>query len=206
MVSVFLLEGCLLINKTQAKRLKEIEKLKPIDVVIVPGCPLNKGEWDMLLRARVLWGDYLYKQGIASNVLFSGSAVYTPWMEGPSMALYADKLGISREHILVDSLAEHSTENLFYGYQLAKQKGYKTIAVATDPIQCKMLKRFARRNFNEKIYFIPIVFDSIKSKMETKVSIDTNLTKRANFVSLPNRESYKERLGGTRGRHIKKKA
>jgi len=140
------------------------EAIKPIDIAIVPGLPLYHGKLDTLLKSRLLWSQYLFKKGIVSNVLYSGNAVYTPWIEGPSMALFAYQLGIEDKHILIDTIAEHSTENLFYGYQQAKKMGYKTIAIATDPFQCAMLHKYAKKNFKETIYFIPIIYDSIKPK------------------------------------------
>jgi hypothetical protein len=188
----------------QNKRYKSIEEIKPIDVVIVPGLPLYHGQWDTLLKARILWSDFLYKKGITSRILYSGNAVYTPWREGPSMALYARQLGIKPENILVDTIAEHSTENLYYGYLLARANGCKTIAVATDPFQCSMLQKFAKKNFKDEIYFLPIIYDSIRTEMKIDLAIDTTITKCSNFIPLEQRQGYHERLNGTRGKHIKK--
>ncbi|MFL5765545.1 MAG: YdcF family protein [Bacteroidia bacterium] len=201
---IFLFSSCVFFKSRQDVHYKSVEKIKPIDVIIVPGLPLYGGKWDTLLKARIIWSGFLYKKGIASKILYSGNAVYTPWKEGPSMALYAVQLGIKNEHILIDTIAEHSTENLYYGYQLAKAQGCKTIAVATDPFQCAMLQKFAKKNFKEEIYFLPIIYDSIRSQMNIDLSIDTTATRSINFVSLEQRQGYHERLNGTRGRHIKK--
>ncbi len=118
------------------------------------------------------------------------------------MAILGKQLGINSEHILIDTIAEHSTENLYYGYQLAKKMGYKSIAVATDPFQCMMLKKYARKHFKEKIHFMPIIYDSIKNKMNLPLEMDTTLTKKKNFVPINQRQNYRERLKGTRGKHI----
>ena len=157
-----------------------------------------------MLKTRILWSQYLFTHGWTKNVLYSGNAVYTPWVEGSSMALFANQLGIDNAHILIDTIAQHSTENLYYGYQLAKQKGFKTIAVATDPFQCKMLMKYARKNFTEPVYFLPIIYDSIKSAMKIDLVIDTSLTRKKNFVPIEQVQSYQERMNGTRGKHIKK--
>ncbi len=204
-LSVLLLTSCFFLGPTPRKRLKHAESIKPIDVVIVPGLPLYHGKIDTLLKSRILWSHYLYKKGIVKNILYSGNAVYTRWIEGSSMALFANQLGINNEHILIDTIAEHSTENLFYGYHQAKQMGYKTIAIATDPFQCAMLHKFAKKNFNENIYFIPIVYDSIKSMMGINSEIDTTLTVKKNFVPITERMNYKNRLKGTAGKNINKK-
>src|ERR1043165_1585549 len=112
---ITLFSSCIFLGIRQNKHYKSVEGIKPVDVIIVPGLPLYGGQWDTLLKARIIWSDFLYKKGIASKVLYSGNAVYTKWKEGPSMALYAAQLGISNDHILIDTIAEHSTENLYYG-------------------------------------------------------------------------------------------
>jgi len=198
------LQSCFFFGPSPRKRLYHIEKIKPIDVAIIPGLPLKHGTWDTLLKSRIIWAKYLYKKGLVSRLLFSGNAVYTPWMEGPSMALFAEKLGVKREDILIDTVAEHSTENLFYSYHQAKKLGYKTIAVATDPFQCAMLHKFARKNFKEKIYFIPIVYDSIRPQMNIEVTIDTLITYKSNFIPISQKQNYRNRFKGTAGKNIKK--
>jgi uncharacterized SAM-binding protein YcdF (DUF218 family) len=195
--------SCIFLGIRQNRHYKDVEEIKPIDVIIVPGLPLYNGQWDTLLKARIIWSDFLYKKAIASKILYSGNAVYTPWKEGPSMALYAKQLGVKDEHILIDTIAEHSTENLYYGYLLAKAQGCKTIAVATDPFQCAMLQKFAKKNIREEIYFLPIIYDSIRGQMNVDLRIDTTLTKASSFIPLEQRQGYKERLNGTRGRHIR---
>lgn len=203
-LNIFLLPSCFFLGPTPRKLLQNAELIKPIDIAIVPGLPLYHGKCDTLLKSRMLWSQYLFKKGIVSNVLYSGNAVYTPWIEGSSMALLANQLGIENKNIVIDTIAEHSTENLFYGYQLAKKMGYKTIAIATDPFQCAMLHKYAKKNFNETIYFIPIIYDSIKPNMGMDLVIDTTLTLKKNFLPIEERMDYKERLKGTTGKKIKK--
>lgn len=201
---VCFLPSCFFLGPTPRKLLQKAETVKPIDIAIVPGLPLYHGKIDTLLKSRILWSHYLFKKGIVSNVLYSGNAVYTPWIEGPTMALFANQLGIENKNILVDTIAEHSTENLFYGYHQAKKMGYKTIAIATDPFQCAMLHKYAKKNFNETIYFIPIIYDSIKPRMSIPLEIDTTKTLKKNFVPIEERLNYKDRFKGTTGKNIKK--
>jgi len=197
------LSSCFFLGPSPKKRLQKVGELKPLDVAIVPGLPLYQGQCDTLLKTRMLWSEFLIKKGYAKHVIYSGNAVYTPWMEGPSMALIARQLGIDSSRIFVDTLAEHSTENLHYSYLMAKAKGFQHIAVATDPFQCAMLHKFAKKNFEEEIYFLPVIYDSIKARTGVEVRIDTSLTKKKNFKSLEERQGYKERLKGTRGKQLK---
>lgn len=203
-ILLLVLSSCFFLGPTPRKLLHKAELVKPIDIAIVPGLPLYHGKIDTLLKSRLLWSHFLLKKGIVSNVLYSGNAVYSPWVEGSTMALYANQLGIQNKNIVIDTLAEHSTENLYYGYNQAKKMGYKTIAIATDPFQCAMLYKYARKNFNETIYFIPIIYDSIKPLMGLNLQIDTTLTIKKNFVSIEDRLDYKDRIKGTTGKNIKK--
>jgi hypothetical protein len=79
---------------------KRSRKAGPYDVIIVPGIPFEKDkDAGMIMKARVKWASYLVTRGIAKNVIFSGSAVYTPYTESRIMALYAIELGIPAERI-----------------------------------------------------------------------------------------------------------
>jgi len=199
---ILLVSSCIFLNSSQNKQLKKAVGVKPIDIAIVPGLPLYNGKWDTLLKTRILWAKFLYKRGYVSNILFSGNAVYTPWTEGPSMALYAEQLGIPKENIFIDTIAEHSTENLFYGYQLAKQKGFRTVCVSSDPFQCRFLKKFAKKNFEDTIYFLPVNYDSIRNEMKIELVIDSVATKKHNFIPIEKRLNYRQRMKGTRGKNI----
>ncbi len=202
-IGIFVLHSCYLLGPSPRKRLSQCGKIKPLDVAIVPGLPLYNGQWDTLLKTRILWSVYLYKRGYIKNIIFSGNAVYTKWREGNCMADIAKKLGVSEEHIFVDTIAEHSTENLFYGNELAAKKGFKTIALASDPFQCGMLHKFARKKMKTKIYFLPVIFDSIQKDFNVNVVLDTTLNIKPGFVPLEERQSKKQRLNGTRGKNIK---
>jgi hypothetical protein len=181
----------------------EAQSMEPYDAIIVPGVPF-KDKWSDIMKARVLWADYLYKKGIARNIIFSGSAVYTPFVESKIMALYAHQLGIPSTNIFTETEAEHSTENLYYSYHLAKSKGFKRIALATDPFQNMMLWSF-KDKVDTSIGRIPILFKTIKDIPEKEILIDPSSAKVKNFNSLVHRETFWERFQGTLGRKIKQK-
>ena len=201
--TVFLLQACYLLGPSPRKRLKQCATIKPLDAVIVPGLPLFHGQWDTLLKTRMLWSVYLYKRGYVKNIIFSGNAVYTKWREGNCMADIAKQLGVKEENIFVDTIAEHSTENLFYGNELAKMNGFKTVALASDPFQCGMLYKFAKKKMEAKIHFLPVIFDSIQNNFAVNVILDTTRNIKPGFISLEERQSQAQRLKGTRGKNIK---
>ena len=177
---------------------------KKYDIIVVPGVPLEDGKWSLTMKARVYWSKYLYDKGIAKNIMYSGSAVYSPYVEAEIMALYAEAIGIPKEHILVETKAEHSTENIFYSYQKAKKLNFSRIALASDPFQAKLLKRFIEERLNSEVGIIPIVFDSLKTiePIMNNPNIDIKKAFVENFIALPDRENFWQRMRGTRGLNI----
>src|SRR6185369_3322646 len=124
---VLTLFGCAFSGKTSKKLFNEASR-KQYDIIVVPGVPLENGKWSKTMKGRVYWSKFLYDKGIAKNIMYSGSAVYTPYYEAQVMGLYAVALGIPKENIFTETKAEHSTENIYYSYYKAKQLGFKTIA------------------------------------------------------------------------------
>jgi len=174
------------------------------DAIIVPGVPFEDGNWSDIMKIRVYWSKYLYDQGIAKNIIYTGSAVYSPYYEAEIMALYGEALGIPSERIFTETKAEHSTENVYYSFKKAKEMGFIKIALATDPFQAKMLKRFIKNTMKGKVDIIPIVYDTLSTltpKMYDPV-IKYQKAYKENFVSITEREGFWKRLNGTRGNNI----
>lgn len=198
-----LLPGCSYTSKTATKMLVRSSH-QQYDLVVVPGVPIENGKWSMVMKIRVFWAKYLYDRGIAKNIMFSGSAVYSPWIEAEAMALYAKALGIPAENIYTETRAEHSTENIYYSYYKARQLGFKTIALASDPFQTKLLRRFSRKKVSPEVALLPMVFDTLRNMQPPMYDPEVDLSSAyvAGFVALPERESFRKRWRGTRGKNI----
>ena len=174
---------------------------KPVDVIIVPGVQFNGLKWNMVMKWRVYWSVYLYKKGLAKNIIYSGSAVYSPYNEAVIMSLYAHKMGVPSEHIFVEPKAEHTTENLYYGYQLAKEKGFNSIAFATDPFQSHLITPYIKK-FNLDVSIVPIAIP-ILYKVEMKdFEIESSKAYQLNFISIEIRETPEEREFYSKGGRI----
>lgn len=173
----------------------------PYDAIIVPGYPFHDSTWNEVMKIRVYWSHYLYQRGYTKNVIYSGSAVYSPYVESKIMKAYGEALGIPAENILTESFAKHSTENLYYSYQLAKKRGFTKIAVATDPFQNALLVRFAKKNDME-VDFLPIVFETLSSIEKHDPVIDPSIAYVPNFVPLPDKVGFFKRFKGTLGGNI----
>ena len=177
-------------------------QLKPFDAIIVPGVPFKNGNWDSVMKARVIWSYILYRDGYTKNVIYSGASVYSPYYEGKIMALYAEQLGIPKEHIFSETRARHSTENVFYSYLLAKKQGFKSIALATDPFQSSLLQRFTRKRFLTPVYHLPFVTDTLALYNHLNPQIDPTPAFSNDFVSITKEESLWKRIKGTLGKDI----
>jgi DUF218 domain len=200
---LFVIGSCSFTNKSSLQ-LYNKAKAKSYDLVVVPGVPLENGKWSDTMKARIYWSKYLFDQGIAKNIMYSGNAVYTPYVESEIMALYAEAIGIPKENIFTESKAEHSTENIYYSYKKALKLKFQKIALASDPFQTKMLKRFTRLRVSEKVDLIPIVFDTLRAMEPAMIdpAIDYNRAFVTDFISLPERKSFWTRLQGTMGKDL----
>ncbi len=196
-----LFSSCALSRKSADRIYHEGLKQQPYDAIIVPGYPYDGDGWNMVLEIRILWANYLYKNGYTKNIIFSGSAVYTKYYESRVMADYAAAFGIPREHLFTEERAEHSVENIYYSYRLAKEHGFKNIALATDPNQTKNVRQFISK-YELPIKLLPIVFDTLEHLSHVEPKIDASDDIKENFVSIEERQGFFTRLHGTFGSHI----
>jgi uncharacterized SAM-binding protein YcdF (DUF218 family) len=189
--------------KRYAKKTFEHAKNEiPFDVIIVPGVPYQDTGMNIIYKARVLWAKYLYDSGYTKNIIFSGSAVYSPYYEAKTMMMYADSLGLPTENLFAEIEALHSTENIYYGWKMAKSLGFKKIALATDPFQSRLLKSFMEQ-YTPGVFSLPIQFEMIDTKGAVFPKINDRAAFVDNFVSLPKRQGFWERMRGTRGERVK---
>jgi uncharacterized SAM-binding protein YcdF (DUF218 family) len=187
------------------KSYADAKKQKPYDVIIVPGVPYEGENTTGVMKMRLFWAKHLYDSGYAKNIIFSGSSVYSPYVEGIVLKIMADSLGIPPDRTFSETKAEHSTENVYYAWKMAKSMGFNKIALATDPFQAGMLRSFMRR-YCPGMKAIPIIFDTmdIDEKKLPKINLQPAYVK--NFIPITKRESFWERFRGTLGKKVKKEA
>jgi uncharacterized SAM-binding protein YcdF (DUF218 family) len=206
---VFLLVGLLCTHCTFShyakKSYAQAKNERPYDVIIVPGVPYEGEETTGVMKMRLYWAKHLYDSGYTKNIIFSGSSVYSPYVEGIVMKVMADSLGIPPQHTFSETKAEHSTENAYYGYRMARELGFTKVALATDPFQSGMLRSFIRR-YCPGMKSVPIVFDSMSIDDKELPKVDPSAAYVPTFVSIKDRESFWERMRGTMGKKVKKEA
>lgn len=202
------LSACSFTNKSALRLLKKAAAGPPYDIIVVPGVPFEDSTWSQVMKIRILWSKYLYDRGITRNVMYSGSAVYTPYYEAHIMGLYGEALGIPKDRIFFETKAEHSTENIYYGFKKARKLGFKRIALASDPFQTKMLRSFTRKKVSREVGIIPMVFDTVRVMEQGLVApaIDFRQAFKPDFIALPKRESFWQRFRGTQGKNLDARA
>jgi uncharacterized SAM-binding protein YcdF (DUF218 family) len=202
-----LFSSCQFSKKASQRMFTEAAKHQ-FDIIVVPGIQFENESWDRVMKGRVYWAKYLYDKGIAKNIMFSGSAVYSPYYEAEIMALYAEAIGIPKQHIFTETKAEHSTENIYYSYKKSLKLGFKTVALASDPFQTKMLKSFIRRRVDKNVMLIPFVIDTMKvlerEMTDPKIAFEKAFV--PEFISLKERQTAWKRFRGTLGKRLDKDA
>ena len=200
---ILLFSYCSLFTPSATKMYKRsLKKHAQYDAVIVPGVPFNEPEWDRVMLMRVVWSVHLFKKGVTKNIIMSGAAVYTPYVEARIMKQYAIALGVPEQNIFVEDRAEHSTENIWYGFKLGQKQGFVNMALASDKFQTRLLYRFGRKR-TKGLEFLPTLFDTLRTLSHETPKIEyKHLKLDSTFVPLPDRESKWRRFRGTQGKNI----
>ncbi|MBP9153051.1 MAG: YdcF family protein [Flavobacteriales bacterium] len=190
-----------LLSSTSFTTFSKDKEVVIYDAIIIPGYPFNPdGEMNVIYKMRLHWAYKLYSEGVAKNIIVSGSAVHSPYIEAEIFALYLKEMGVNADHLIIENRAEHSLENVFYSLELAKQRGFKKVAVATDLFQSGMIQILGRKHKLE-VDYLPANIGYIISKKWKSFdgTIDYCLAYVDDFTPLKERESKQERLDGTRG-------
>lgn len=159
----------------------------PYDVIIVPGIPYDTANPEFMMSVRIRWAKLLYEKGVTKNIIFSGSAVHSPFIEGRYMKIIADSLGIPSTNTFSEENALHSTENITYGLQMASSLGFKKVAVATDPYQSIFLSSMYEK-ISPSLAFLPLNVDSINSFKKLLPYVNVKAAFVQNFIPLEKRK------------------
>ena len=118
---------------------------EPFDAIIVPGCPsLADGRLSPWQARRAMWAAILWERGYARNLITSGSAVTSPFVEAEALAAALTLFGVPPDRIYLEPNALHTDENVYNALQIARLAGWQRLAVASDSGQavgaCQMLE------------------------------------------------------------------
>ncbi len=108
-------------------------KTNKYDLIIVLGSPATENcTPSTILKDRIDKGIALYKQGLASKILFSGSNVHNRCTEADVMAVYAEQQGVLEADIIKEARAENTYQNAFYSVDYMHKNHLKTAAIVTS--------------------------------------------------------------------------
>ncbi len=190
LLSIVILNSCSILHHHSAVTYNKSVADAPFDVVIVPGLPYDTSNINPMFKARLLWAKELYDNGIAKHIIFSGSAVHSPYVESVIMKMMADSMGIPTRHTFIEDRALHSKENVSYGVELAHKMGLKKIAIATDPIQSLLIKKHIKDN-HEHVSVLPFNIKSMPLYYKaTLPKVNNENAYVCGFVPLSERENF----------------
>ncbi len=168
----------------------------PYDVIIVPGIAYDTTQQQTNgFNARIIWAKQLYDRKLAKNIIFSGAACYSPYVEGQTMKMIAEAMGVPSQNVFCEVKAEHGKENVYYSWLMAQKLGFKKVALAADPYQAFFLEGFIEANIPD-MGILPMSTDSLKKFYLPVPAIDASPAFVKDFVPLNKRESF-----GTRIKH-----
>jgi hypothetical protein len=135
---------------TSGIEVRALPKEGPFDAVVIPGCPTTAdGHLTRCQVLRAVFGAELWKKGWTRNLITSGGAAHTPYVEAEALALALAALGVPPEHIWLEPSALHTDENMWASWQVARALGFQRIAVASNREQaiwgCRMMMDFGGR-------------------------------------------------------------
>ncbi|MBD80499.1 MAG: hypothetical protein CL840_16400 [Crocinitomicaceae bacterium] len=188
-------------NEVAANRYAYADEVKPFDVLVVPGTPYYQEGMTNVMLYRLLWAQHLYNNGFAKKIIFSGAAVYTPFVESCIMKEYAKLLGLPGDSILLETQAETSVDNIYYSNLLARKNELKDLLVATDMFQSLRYAQFQKQT-NIQFNIVPMIKDSIDLDFRFKVAINDSVCYQKGWVDYKKRKPSYERFAKSGGKFL----
>ena len=127
---------------------------KNYDVIIVLGAPAtNECHPSLMMQQRVSKGIELYKKGLASKIIFTGSSVANNCVEANVMYEYAVSKGVPDSTIFVEPKARNTYQNAFFSVGIMKQNKFKSAAIVTSEFHRKRASAiFSNYNIEYRLY------------------------------------------------------
>ena len=102
---LFLFTNCAFSKRKSQKYFDKALLAAPYDAIIIPGVPHDGVSWSPTMNIRVSCANFLFKKGIANNIIFSGGAVYTKYSEAKILQnnlifFYLGKLVANTVHLI----------------------------------------------------------------------------------------------------------
>lgn len=114
------------------------------DVAVVLGCPANPdGTPSLCLRCRIKAALAAYQRGQVRAAIFAGGAAHNRFIEAAVMAREAERLGMPREVIFLESESLTTWQNLRFTKRIMQEHGFSTALLISTKDHLPRARRFA---------------------------------------------------------------
>ncbi|MBQ8830265.1 MAG: YdcF family protein [Oscillospiraceae bacterium] len=121
------------------------DEKQPSDAVIVLGAGSFSGEISPVFRERINHGIWLYDNGYADFIIFTGGfGVGSSMSDAASARDYALSCGVPEEAIYIEESSVITEENLFYAKQIMDENAWETAIIVSDPLHMKRAMLMAK--------------------------------------------------------------
>ena len=108
------------------------------DVAIVLGASIWNSEPSPVFKKRINHSIDLYKNGIVNKIIFTGGkADEKQYSESYVAKIYAEKLGVKSEDILIEEESKITQENLVFAKKLMAENNLSKALLVSDPLHMK---------------------------------------------------------------------
>lgn len=141
---------------------------KKSDAAVVLGAAVWDGKPSPVLRERVNHALWLYKNGYAEKLIFTGGrGSGEKHAESEAARGYALEQGVDEGDILIETESAITEENLQYAYEAARENHLNTFAIVSDPLHMKRAMLMAQ-NIGMTAYSSPTqssAYQTVKSQI-----------------------------------------
>ena len=140
-----------------------VDEKREADVIIVLGAGIWDGEVAPVFRERINHGIWLFENGYAEYIIFTGGVSEGETVsEAMAAKKYASEKGVPAENILIEESSRITEQNLKNAKALMDEKGFKTAIVVSDPLHMKRAMLMAS-DFGIEAYSSPTPTSMYKS-------------------------------------------
>lgn len=137
LIFIFLLVTNLIATVFVKVPLKDVGNQK-YDVIVVLGYPAQPdGKPSPMMQQRVIEGVALYQQRSANNIIVTGGAAHNKYVEATVMAKLASSLGVTNSHIIEETEARNTYQNVLNSVQIMQKRSWKSAIIVTSPNHIK---------------------------------------------------------------------
>jgi len=117
----------------------------PLDVAFVLGCPADPdGSASLCERCRVKTAVRQYRKGAVRDLVFTGGAAHSPFVEAEVMGDLAVRRGVPPEHVFREGRALTTWQNIRFSLDLLRKQPWRTILFISTSDHLARARRIAR--------------------------------------------------------------